>query len=66
MLKHWEDWLLWRMVGKRAEAFVAAKGWSGPLSKSMLEAFFEMDNFMDRMEAQKIKKELQKGSKNAR
>lgn len=45
------------MTGKRIEAFVIAKGWKGPLPKLMLETFFELDHFMDKMEAQFLERE---------
>lgn len=62
-MKFWEHWLLWRMSGKRVEAFVLAVGWKGPLPKSMLEVFFELDNFMDKMESQYLENELKKQGK---
>jgi hypothetical protein len=60
ILKYWEHWLLWRMAGKRVEAFVLATGWKGALPKAMLEVFFEVDNFLDKMESQALEKELKK------
>lgn len=48
------------MVGKRVEAFVLAVGWKGALPKAMLEVFFELDNFLEKMEAQVLEKELKK------
>lgn len=42
------------------EAFVLAIGWRGPLPKSMLEVFFELDNFLDKMESQALEKELKR------
>jgi len=61
--KWWKLWLFWRMIGKRVEAFIMALDWKGPLPRSMLETFFELDNFMDKMEAQKVEKELKRGSR---
>jgi hypothetical protein len=58
--KYWEHWLFWKMCGRRVEAFVMALGWKSTLPRAMLEVFFELDNFMDRMEAQKLRKELQR------
>lgn len=60
ILHYWEDWLLWRMTGKRVEAFVVALGWQGPLPKAMLETFFEVDHFMDKMEMQWLENEMKK------
>jgi len=48
------------MSGKRVEAFVAATAWQGSLPKGMLEVFFEIDNFLDKMEAQVMEKEMKK------
>ena len=58
--------MLWRMAGKRVESFVLATGWKGPLPKSMLETFFELDSFYGKMEAQALKKELEKQKKHGR
>lgn len=60
ILRWWDYWLLWRMTGKRVEAFALVVDWKGPMSKSMLETFFELDNFMAKMEAQRLEKELKK------
>ena len=60
ILRYWDRWLLWRMAGKRVEAYVLATGWEGPLPKGMLETFFELDNFLGKMEAQYLEKELKK------
>ena len=65
ILKWWDNWLLWRMIGKRVEAFVLATDWKGPLPKSMLETFLELDNFIEKMESQFLEKKL-KEKKNAR
>jgi hypothetical protein len=59
-MKYWDHWTLWRMTGKRVEAFIAATGWKGPLPKAMLEVFFEVDHILDKMEAQVLEKELKK------
>jgi len=53
------------MIGKRVEAFVLATDWKGPLPKSMLETFLELDNFIEKMESQFLEKKL-KEKKNAR
>jgi len=42
-------------VGKRVEAFVLATGWQGPLPRSMLQTFFELDDFYGRMERKFMK-----------
>jgi hypothetical protein len=52
--------MLWQMTGKRAEAFVLAVGWNGPLPKLMLETFFELDSFLAKMENQWLEKQLKK------
>lgn len=64
IVHYWDQWMLWRMIGKRVEAFVIATGWQGPLPKAMLEVFFELDGFYDKMESQwleKLAKQKQRG-----
>jgi len=53
----WEYWLLWRFVGQRVEAFMMVLNWYGPLPKSMMDTFAEIDNFYNKMDAQKMKEE---------
>jgi hypothetical protein len=48
------------MAGRRVEAFVSAVDWKGPLPKALLETFFELDHFMDKMEAQWLEKEAKR------
>lgn len=36
------------------EAFVLATDWQGALPRSMLDTFFELDDFYGRMESQKL------------
>ena len=51
------------MLGKNVQAFVLATGWQGALPRLMLEVFFELDSFMDKMEAQWIEREVKKKQK---
>ena len=51
----WEDWLLWRMVGKNVQDFLLAKQ---HLSKSKLTTFLEMDSIMSKMENQDLKNKV--------
>lgn len=55
----WEYWLLWRVAGKQITAFMALVGWQGPLSKSILDVFLELDVFYDKMETQMMDKEIE-------
>lgn len=66
VLRWWDHWLLWRMTGKRIEAFVLATDWKGVLPRSMLDTFFELDDFFGRMEAQRLEKELEELRRRAR
>lgn len=49
------------MLERKLDAFILATGWQGPLPRSMLDTFFELDSFMGKMEAQKMEKELKRG-----
>jgi hypothetical protein len=59
----WDYWLLWRIAGKRIESFMSMVGWSGPLSKSILDVFLELDAFYEKMEAQMMEKEAEHNRK---
>lgn len=56
----WEDWLLWRMVGKNVNNFLLAKQ---HMSRAKLSTFLEMDSIMSKMENQHLKKMAKKGKK---
>jgi hypothetical protein len=62
----WDYWLLWRIAGKRIESFMALVGWYGPLSKSILDVFLELDNFYEKMETQMMEKEMESRKKHGR
>jgi hypothetical protein len=61
--KWWDYWTLYRMAGKKIEIFALLVDWKGPLSRSMLDTFFELDYFMDKMEKQKMKQESKRNKK---
>ncbi len=62
ILKYWDYWLIWRMVGQRVEAFVLAI----KLPKALLDTLFFLDFFMGKMEAKKAKDDAKAKEKVAR
>lgn len=58
--------MLWRLCGRRIEAFVLAAGWTGPLPKAMLETFFFLDGFYGIMEEKRAKEEAEEEAKKSK
>lgn len=51
--EHWDRWILWRMVGKRVEAFTLAL----KLPKALLDTLFFLDEFYEKMADKKLRDE---------